>query len=105
MTEAEYDALLAPKFAALAQEAADLGCDVVAVVEYAPGQRAETRTVGQDSSLAMKLLTFCAAAGQNLDAFFINVARHCNKHGIDTSSSMVMTRLAAGKVSNEGGKE
>lgn len=103
MTEAQYDELIAPKLEAIAKECAALGSDIVAVVEYGNNARGETRTVGADSSLAMKLLTFCANAGENLDAFFINVTRHCRKHNIDTSGSMVMSMLNRSEGKREGG--
>lgn len=101
MTEAQYDELIAPKLEAIAKECAAMGSDIVAVVEYGTGQRGETRTVGNDSSLAMKMLTFCANAGENIDAFAINVMRHCRKNGIDTGSSMVLTRLFGSDVHRE----
>jgi hypothetical protein len=90
MTEAEFDATIGPKFAALAQECLAAGIDVVMVAEYAPDERAETRVISEKSSLAMKMLSLLAAAGSNIDRFVISFARMCRHDGIDTSNCIVM---------------
>lgn len=93
MTGAEFDATLGLKFAALAQECLAAGIDVVMVAEYAPDERAETRVIGEKSSLAMKTLSLLAAAGSNIDRFVISFARMCKRDGIDTSGCIVLHRF------------
>ena len=97
MTEAEYDSIIAPKLMEIGKLCEEHGLSMVASVEYEHGKRGTTRVIGGDSGLAMVMLAMCDHAGENVDAFMINLMRHCNKHGIDTSRSMYLSRF--GKAS------
>ena|ERR1700677_4291556 len=94
MTNEEwYDTDAAPKLRDLANQAGARGMSFAAVVEYAPDHRGRTTLLGPHAGLAMKMLTLCAAAGENIDGFVIALARHCREKGIDTSASIVMQQL------------
>lgn len=101
MTEEWYDDVIAPKLREVAKECEAKGCALVAVVEYAPGQRGSTLYTPHGSGLEMLLLRTLDKAGRNLDSFFISVARYCNANGIDTSGSMILSRF--GRTGNEEG--
>lgn len=96
MTNEEwYDKELAPKLRELADQAGARGMSFVSVVEYAPDHRSRTTLLGPHAGIAMKMLTLCAAAGENVDGYMIALTRHCRENGIDTSASMVMRLLGS----------
>ena len=94
MSEAEYDAEIAPLLLTAAKRCEELGYPMVAVVEYGPDQRGETRVLGSAASLPMQMLAMVAHHGRNIDGLLINVIRHCKKAGIDMSGSMFLNRYA-----------
>lgn len=95
--EAIYDAEIAPALATISQRCMELGMPFIAVVECAPGVRAETRALPPDVSLGMFNVANAAKTGENVDAFFINLARHCKEKGIDTGASIVFHRMGMNK--------
>jgi hypothetical protein len=97
-----YDKEAAPRLRALIEEASARGMSAVAVIEYAPGHRGRTSKMGPHAGLAMKMLTLCAAAGENIDGYVINLARYCREHKIDTSASIIMQHFGS---ANETGAE
>lgn len=94
MSEAEYDAEIAPLLMAAAKRCEELGYPMVAVVEYAPNERGETRVLPEGAGLPMLMLSMVAHHGQNIDGLMINIIRHCKKAGIDMSASMFMSKYA-----------
>jgi hypothetical protein len=86
----------APKLRARFDEAGKRGMSGVAVIEYAPNHRSRTTLLGPHAGLAMKMLSMCAAAGENIDGYVISLMRYCQEKGVDMSDSMVMTILARG---------
>lgn len=90
MSEAIYDEQIVPLLLQAAKICEEHGLPMVTVVEYADGVRGETRTISDESSLAMRMLSLLAAAGNNLDRFLINVIRLCNKEGISLDESMFL---------------
>lgn len=94
MSEAEYDAEIAPLLMAAAKRCEELGCPMVAVVEYEPGLRGETRVLPSTAGLPMFMLAMVAHHGQNIDGLLINLVRHCKREGIDMSGSMFLRRFA-----------
>lgn len=102
MSEAEYDAEIAPLLLAAAKRCEELGYPMVAVVEYAPDERGETRVLPAGASLPMLMLSMVAHHGRNIDGLMINVIRHCNKAGIDMGESMFLSRFAASGEANHG---
>jgi len=94
-----YDKEVAPKLAELANLCGDKGMAFVAVVEYNPGDRGETRLLPSESGLAMRMLAYCAKTGHNLDSYVFGLLRYFKEKGIDTSSSLVAQRI------NSWGKE
>ena len=93
--EAWYDTEIAPKLAELAKLCNARGMSFLAQVEYQPGDRAGTYFLTEDAGLAMQMAYICARTAPNVDSYFINLMRHCQSKGIDTSACMVMKRLAA----------
>ena len=94
MSEVEYDAEIAPLLMAAAKRCEELGCPMVAVVEYEPGERGETRVLPSTAGLPMLMLAMVAHHGQNIDGLLINLIRHCKREGIDMSSSMFLSKFA-----------
>lgn len=90
-----YDAEIAPVLAQLGQKCMDRGMSFLAVAEYRAGDWGRTAVQMPDQSLPLTIMHIAAQTGQNVDALMINIARHCRKHGIDTSSSMYLSRFGA----------
>lgn len=65
MSEAEYDAEIAPLLLAAAKRCEELGYPMVAVVEYEPGERGETRVLPESAGLPMLMLAMVAHHGTN----------------------------------------
>lgn len=96
MTNEEwYDKEAAPKLSAIFDEAEARGMSGVAVIEYGPGHRGRMHRMGPHAGLAMYMLAMCAAAGENIDGYVINLARHCRKNKIDTSASIIMQHFGS----------
>lgn len=93
--EAWYDAEIAPALSELAKRCHERGMAFVAVVEYQPGDHAGTYMVGEDACLALQMVSLCSRTAPNVDAYVMNLSRHCKANGIDTGASFVMKRLAA----------
>ncbi len=92
MSEQWYDEVIAPKLKAISDECGAKGCAFVAVVEYAPDKRGSTLYTPPGTGLPMILLRALDRAGDNIDAFMIAVSRYCQREGIDTSSSIYLSR-------------
>ena len=93
--EAWYDAEIAPELASLAKRCHERGMAFLATVEYRPGKRAGTYYMTDEAGLAMKMQHLCAMTAPNVDAYMINLIRHCAEQGIDTDCSLVLRALAA----------
>lgn len=96
MSESIYDTEIAPLIREAAKRCGEFGLPMVAVVEYEPGSRGETRVLSTES-LPMLMLSMLAHHGQNVDGFLINLIRHCKQEGIDIRSSMFLSRFAEEK--------
>lgn len=90
-----YDAEIAPALAELAKRCNERGMSFVAVVEYRPCDRGGTYMLTEDAGLPMQMLQLCARTAPNVDAYVMNLARHCKANGIDTGASFVMNHLGA----------
>lgn len=88
--EAWYDTEIAPALAALAKRCHERGMAFVAVVEYEPGDRAGTYYMTEQAGLAMTMQHLCAMTAPNVDAYVMNLRRHCAKNGVNTESSFVL---------------
>lgn len=93
--EAWYDAEIAPALAALAKRCHERGMAFVAVVEYQPGDRAGTYYMTEDAGLAMTMLHLCARTTPNVDAYIMNLRRHCETKRIDTGVSIALRSFGA----------
>lgn len=91
--EAWYDAEIAPALAALAKRCNERGMAFVAVVEYAPGDRAGTYFMTEDAGLEMSMLSLCARTAPNVDAYLMNLIRHCKAARIATGGSIGLRAL------------
>lgn len=93
--EAWYDAEIAPKLAELAKLCHARGMSFLAQVEYQPGDRAGTYYMTEDAGLAMTMQYLCAMTAPNVDAYVMNLKRHCKAVGQDISGSFVLRGLGA----------
>ena len=93
--EAWYDAEIAPALAALGKRCEDRGMSFLAVVEYAPDERGATYGLSQKAGLAMQMVYICSRTAPNVDAYMINLNRHCNELGIDTGASFAIRAFGA----------
>ncbi len=93
--EAWYDAEIAPALAALAMRCHERGMAFVAAVEYQPGDHAGTYMVGEDAGLSMHMLHLCAHTAPNVDAYVMNLRKHCKAVGQDISGSFVLRSIGA----------
>lgn len=94
MSEEFYDQEIAPKLKELAYACGARGLSFLAVVEYAPGECAQTRLLRADAGLQMAMLSMCAHHGVNVDGYMMNLIRHLRSNSIDWSQSMVLRQLA-----------
>ena len=93
MTNEEwYDAEVSPKLLELATACHARGLSFLANVEYAEGDRAETRLFTEDAGLEMQLLARLSDTAPNIDGFIIQVLRYLEQEGIDASGSFVLSR-------------
>lgn len=92
MSESVYDKEVAPLLKQAGEICERHGMPFVAQVEYQPGDFGQTAFLGENPSIAMRLLLWAALAKGNLDQLFFAAARHGKEHGHD---SIVLARLAA----------
>ena len=93
--EAWYDTEIAPALAALAKRCHERGMAFVAVVEYQPGDHAGTYMVGEGAGLALHMVSLCSRTAPNVDAYVMNLRKHCKANGIDTGGSFAMRAFGA----------
>lgn len=98
MSEQWYDEEIAPKLRELCNACKNRGVSFSATVEYAAGERGETRWMAPGAGLPMAMLALINHSGDNVDGFMIGLIRHCRKNGIDWNNSAVM-RQFGGKYS------
>jgi hypothetical protein len=89
--EAWYDAEIAPALAALAIRCQERGMSFIATVEYDHGERAGTYYLIEDVGLEMQMQYYCAMTVPSVDAYIMHLIRHCQREGIDTSGSIVLS--------------
>jgi hypothetical protein len=92
VSEAIYDAELAPALLAIGKRCEELGIAFLVYVEYEPGEIGRTRCLPKDASLGAHIVDICAGTAPNIDAYILNLGRFCKDHNIDTGASMVMRR-------------
>jgi hypothetical protein len=95
MSEAIYDEKIAPLLMQAGKLCEEHGLAMVAVVEYEPGKRGETRVLPDGGGLAMTMLSLLAKAGENVDSYMIWLTRYAREHGIDTSRSMYLSHFGS----------
>ncbi|MDQ5882593.1 MAG: hypothetical protein QG616_2427 [Pseudomonadota bacterium] len=93
--EAWYDAEIAPALADLAKRCNERGMSFMAVVEYQSGDRGGTYMLTEDAGLSMQMLQLCSRTAPNVDAYIMNLKRHCKAVGQDISGSFVLRGLGA----------
>ncbi len=91
MTEQNYDDIIAPMLADVARKCAELGMNMIARVEWQPGESGITR-IGDLSSIGQRLTTYAALAHGNIDAVCLALLREC-----DVSRSIFLASYTAGK--------
>lgn len=96
--EAFYDAEIAPALMEIGKKCLDNGLSMLAVVEYAPGERGTTRCLQGYPGLEMVMLSHCDKMGRNIDGYVIGLARYLKQQGIPIGSSLVL-KMMAGELS------
>jgi hypothetical protein len=93
-----YDDAIAPLLKVVGELCRQRGMDMVAVVEFEPGRRGETRSSARASRRASRCrcCSLCARHGANLDGMVLGLIRWCRANGIDTGGSIVASRLTGG---------
>jgi hypothetical protein len=94
-TEQEYDEILAPMLAQVAQKAADLGMTLVARVEWEPGEAGITQIGPQDISIGQRMAWFAVHSQGNIDKMILSMQRA----GIDFSQSIYLHTFTGGDKS------
>lgn len=85
-----YDRELAPKLLELANACHERGISFLAVTEYEPGSRAQTRRLTDTAGLEMIMIQHCANTAPNVDGYAIGLIRYCREKGIDMSASIIL---------------
>ncbi len=92
MKEDAYDAVIAPKLAEVAAICKEAGVAFHAIVEYEPGHFGSTIvTTNAPRSHAMVLVECADKAQGNIDALAMAFARYCDRNGINTRGSFVLS--------------
>lgn len=94
MSEALYDEKVAPLLVEVANVCKELNLPFLALVEYEPDKRGETRVVLPNEGLAMTMARHVVKCGVNVDAYMIGLIRHCRKQGIDAGGSYFLRQFA-----------
>lgn len=87
-TEQEYDEIIAPMLADVANRAAELGMSLVARVEWQPGE-AGIMQIGQMASAAQIMTQYAALSRGNIDSMLIGLLKV-----VDCSQSMFLHSYA-----------
>lgn len=90
--EAWYDAEIAPALAELAKRCQARGMSFAAFVEYRPGERGDTMFLAEQVSLPMQMLCLAAQTVPNVDRYILSVDKLCKSKGVDTGSSIYLSR-------------
>ena len=97
-TEEEYDEIIAPMLAKVAERCKELGMSITARVEWEPGEAGITSIgVGPDSGIAQRLAWYAAMSCGNLDSMIIRM----KKDGIDMSQTIVGSMFERRSVDDE----
>lgn len=90
-----YDREMAPVLAKLADICRARGMAMVAAVEFDPGAIAVTGSLPEQPSMAMTMLTHCANAGEDFDAYARGLRAWMDEQGIDYSASACLNAFDA----------
>jgi len=75
-TEQEYDDIIAPMLADVAKRCQELGMNLIARVEWEPGESGITKIgIGSDAGIGQKLTELAAHSHGNLDTIVIEAIR------------------------------
>lgn len=88
-TEQDYDDIIAPMLADVAKKAADLGMNLVARVEWEPGEAGITQ-IGPITSAAQIMTQHAALSRGNIDGMLIGLLKV-----VDCSQSMFLHGYAS----------
>jgi hypothetical protein len=88
-----YDSEIAPQLAELAKKCEARSIAFIAAVEYKHGEIGETRVLPDGTGLAMIMLAYCVKMGLNIDGYMMALQQYMNRHGMDCSASLYMSRF------------
>lgn len=92
-TEQEYDDIIAPMLAEVANKAKELGMSLIARVEWEPGESGITQIGPMGISIGQRMAWFAAHSHGNIDKMILSM-RHA---GIDFSQSAFLHDIAKDK--------
>jgi hypothetical protein len=88
-----YDREMAPVLAKLADICRARGMAMIAAVEFDPGAIAVSGSLPDNPSMAMTMLTHCANAGEDFDAYALSLLGWMDEQGIDFSLSACLAAI------------
>jgi hypothetical protein len=95
-TEKQYDEVIAPMLQAVANRCAELGMDLIARVEWEPGESGITQiNIGPKSGVGQKMTQLAAHAHGNVDLFCIEMIKR-----FDVSQSIFLARHQGAAAKN-----
>lgn len=90
-TEQEYDDIIAPMLAQVAERAAELGMSLLARVEWEPGESGITQ-IGPMNAIGQKMTQYAAHSHGNIDKMLLSLI----KSGVDFSQSIFLHSYSGG---------
>lgn len=76
-----YDEEIAPALMELGRKCENAGLSFLALVEYEPGETAQTVTWQKNAGIEFQLAEWAVRAQGNIDALVIDASRYAHKHG------------------------
>lgn len=92
MSEEIYDMQIAPLLMEAGKIAEEFGMNLMAVVEYAPGEIGRTEFFKPDAHLHFKMAAWAARAKGNVDALIFQLVEYALKHGHNSICIDKLTR-------------
>lgn len=90
-TEQEYDDIIAPMLAEVAEKADELGMSLIARVEWQPGESGITQ-IGKMTGVGQIMTQYAAHSHGNIDKMILSMQRA----GIDLSQSIYLHSFTGG---------
>lgn len=93
MSEAIYDAEIAPQLLAIAKRCEALNIPFIAVTEYEPGKIGRTSSGIDHLNIPMMVVLLAAQHGNDIDSIMLALAQIMRKHNLPNNSIAMMRFL------------